>query len=159
MRRHLAYLKYLMRHKWYVLQAAFWLPCSLWLAFWHDWSKFLPGEWLPYARNFYLPDGRRRPFGENDAFTLAWMQHQRRNKHHWQAWVCLMDDGSLRAVPMPRKYVVEMIADWCGAGRAIHGSMDPRSWYAKNKDRMILHEATMETIEGIFAWNFSVWLR
>lgn len=50
-------------------------------------------------------------------------------------------------IKMPDKYVKEMLADWIGAGMAIHGKNDVKSWYKANKDNMILHPETRQWIE------------
>jgi hypothetical protein len=50
---HWRYAKYVARHKWYVFRECLRLGVPLHQALLHDWSKFLPGEWLPYARYFY----------------------------------------------------------------------------------------------------------
>jgi hypothetical protein len=46
------YLAYLLRHRWFVMLACF-REGLYWQGLIHDWSKFLPGEFLPYARYFY----------------------------------------------------------------------------------------------------------
>ena len=52
---YLKYLWYLIKHKWYV--GKFCLEYGLyWKAIIHDWSKFLPSEFIPYARNFFGPE-------------------------------------------------------------------------------------------------------
>lgn len=59
MKRHLKYLSYVLRHKWFVFLAA----CKLgipWLGIIHDLSKFRLSEWLPYARHFHNPDGSHK---------------------------------------------------------------------------------------------------
>ena len=53
--RHLNYLKYVLRHKWFVLLASIRIGAPLWGAIIHDLSKFRPSEWIPYARCFYAP--------------------------------------------------------------------------------------------------------
>lgn len=88
MRRHWAYLKYVLRHKWFVLVAGLRLGVPLWMLILHDWDKFLPDEWFPYARCFYKPDGTKQ-YDETQEFAHAWMLHQHRNKHHWQWWVTI----------------------------------------------------------------------
>jgi hypothetical protein len=57
---HLAYLRYLARHKWYVLLACKSVGASTWAGLVHDLSKFLPSEWLPYLRTFYDQNGRKQ---------------------------------------------------------------------------------------------------
>lgn len=97
MRRHWQYLKYVMRHKWYVFKACLQLGVPLWIAILHDWDKFLPDEWFPYARTFYAPDGTKH-YQESVDFARAWMKHQHRNQHHWQYWCNVQFEGG--ALPL-----------------------------------------------------------
>lgn len=89
MRRHIAYLKYVIRHKWYVF-----LACLRFGLFWrgikHDWTKFLLSEWMPYARTFYAPDGSGQ-YKPDPLFDRAWNHHQKANSHHWQYWLLSPD--------------------------------------------------------------------
>lgn len=94
MRRHWQYLKYVLRHKWYVFLACLELGVPLWIAITHDWDKFLPDEWFAYAQTFYKPNGEKR-YQESVDFAMAWMHHQHRNKHHWQYWL------SVNGSPLP----------------------------------------------------------
>jgi len=158
------------RHKWFVFVEC----CRLgipWLGIVHDLSKFLPSEWLPYARYFYgkwpteEEADRQFPFGtvltkEKVAaqFDVAWLHHQHRNKHHWLRWLLTLDsarsDGKLFPVAMPDRYRREMLADWRGAGRA-YGTPDTRFWYLVNRDKMQLHPETRAWVEeqlGIHDW-------
>lgn len=48
------YLKYVVRHKWFVFWACRALGVPLWQSIVHDWTKFLPSEWFPYVRYFNL---------------------------------------------------------------------------------------------------------
>lgn len=137
----LRYLGALLRHKWFVFVEA----CKLGIPFLgiiHDWSKFLPSEFIPYARYFY-------GIGSKKKFNEAWLHHQHRNKHHWQRWMLTLDsassDGKIHALPMPDRYRREMLADWHGAGRA-YGS-PTKKWYRQNKDQIHLHRETREWIE------------
>lgn len=148
MRRHINYLKYLLRHKWFVLVACWRIGASLRLGFIHDMSKFLPSEWLPYARCFYALDGSKQ-YREGEAFNLAWNDHQKRNKHHWQYWLITWDRGTTEPLQMPRRYALEMVADWMGAGRAITGKWETAAWYEKNKTNMQLHPVTRAQVEAL----------
>lgn len=157
-RGHVAYAWYVARHKWFVLIAGLRTRAPLYRLLIHDWSKLTLSEWVPYVHQFYNPDGSkrsgvRRPDGGYDLadqpyeFQRAWLGHQRRNKHHWQAWVLLGDNGQQIAIRMPRRFVREMVADWMGAGRAITGRWEVQTWYEKNRDVMVLHEATREAVD------------
>lgn len=146
MQRHWQYLKYVLRHKWYVLQAGLALKLPLLMLIAHDWDKFLPDEWLPYARCFYAPDGTKQ-YQESDAFTFAWNLHQKRNKHHWQFWLITWDRGETEALPMPDVFRREMLADWRGAGKAINGKDNTLSWYIDNFYKIKLHDDTRAWID------------
>lgn len=164
MKRHFAYFKYVLRHKWFVLWACRMTGAGLRRGAVHDWTKFLPREWFAYAKHFYNEDGTRRdvrdktgsydPLRQGISFEMAWLSHQR-NKHHWQAWVVLGDGGSVKALPMPEKYVREMVADWVGAGKAISGRSDPRPWYDANKWNMLLHDETRDLVEMLLEELFA----
>jgi hypothetical protein len=147
MRKHLLYLKYILRHKWFVL-----IECAkrgiLWRGLVHDLSKFLPSEWFAYADYFYGPEtsGPLQTHVVREAFDRAWLLHQRRNPHHWQAWVLREDDGATKLIPMPEAYRKEMLADWVGAGKA-QGYPSVNAWYAKNREKMKLHPYTRMWVE------------
>lgn len=144
---HWKYLLYVCKHKWFVFLACIRLGVSLRQAITHDWSKFLPSEWFAYVHFFYTEHK------DKAAFDIAWNHHQKAQPHHWQYWLLITDsdDPRLRALPMPRKYVLEMLADWSGAGRAINGKSDVRGWYEKMKDKIILEDETRKCVETILA--------
>jgi hypothetical protein len=115
---------------------------------------------MPYARYFYgdYPDWNivKHYFayphkwtkqGVEEEFDIAWLHHQKRNKHHWQYWVLFEDSGAIIPLRMPLKYCKEMLADWRGAGRAITGKNETRHWYDRNKANMMLHPETRRWIE------------
>lgn len=141
MKRHLAYLKYVLRHKWFVFLACRRCGASLWRAVIHDWHKFLPSEWFSYAETFYTPAGVKQ-YLESIAFCKAWNLHQKRGKHHWQHWLLTFDRGETVPIEMDEKYAREMVADWWGAGRAITGRWGAYEWYQENRDKIMLQEST-----------------
>lgn len=150
MKRYWNYIKYVLRHKWFVMIACQKLKLHPRVGLFHDLSKFKPSELIPYARCFYAPDGSGQ-YKPDGWFDLAWNHHQKRNKHHWQYWVLQEDSGKVVALPMPLRYVQEMVADWMGAGRAIHGKWEVKEWYCKNKEKMILHTDTEVMIEKLLS--------
>ena len=153
------YLKYVIRHKWFVF-----IECcrfkKYWLGIMHDLSKFRPSEFIPYARYFYgnYPEycgGSYSKYYQADIdrhFDVAWLNHIHRNKHHWQHWLLQKQDGNLKLIPIPPKYLVEMVADWNGAaGIAINGKKDTIDWYQKNKDNIKLNRINRKFVEGKLA--------
>lgn len=152
MKKHARYLRYLLRHKWYVFVAGRTIGVSFWRLLIHDWSKFLPSEWRPYVAYFYgpKPDKNEPDDGAHRIpFDRAWLHHQHLNPHHWQHWILRSDDGAVYALEMPRRFALEMVADWSGAGRAITGKWEVRSWYENNKNKMILHRETRALVEEV----------
>lgn len=142
MSKYLTYLNYVIRHKWFVF-----VECCrqriVWQGIIHDCSKFRPSEFIPYARHDWDSEE------EDKALDYAWLLHQKRNRHHWQFWSLLEDEGGIKVLEMPEKYVKEMVCDWAGAGKAkgVESSVD--SWYQKNKHKMRLHPHTQKQIEKI----------
>lgn len=152
MRRYIAYLKAVIRHKWYVAIEGWKLGVPLHRLIIHDFDKFYPSMLIAYAQNFYNPDGTSRRGKQTEAFKRTWNNHQKRNRHHWQYWLLTMDDGGTEPLMMDRKDILEMIADWRGAGRAYNPDWMPDEtvkWYMKRWDRLILHPATRSLVEAI----------
>jgi hypothetical protein len=154
LKNSLAYLKYLLKHKWFVFLACWRLGVPLRRALVHDWSKLTPAEFGGYKRYFFdrkdeFRKGPLDPKKVDTEFDLAWNHHQKANKHHWDYW-CLVGDkiAPPRPLPMPETYVREMLADWMGAGRAKTGSWDMESWVMLNCPRMLLHPDT-----AMAAWD------
>lgn len=141
----------------------------------HDLSKFGPYEFTQYAHFFhgvvptseqleetglsrsdYIKQSRTEDVTAN--FRSAWNHHQKNNKHHWQSWVMFGDDGNPygQCIPMPDRFVREMVADWTGAGMAISGRNDCVEWYQKNRHKIKLHPITRKRVHellGILADN------
>jgi len=135
--KYLLYSKYLLRHKWFV----FVVSCRLgipWLGLTHDFSKFFHSECKPYAQYFYGVQTE----SVCSRFKVAWNLHQIRNKHHWQWWCLITDDGKIDILPMGDRYRREMLADWIGAGRAKGNGLDILGWYGMNKEKILLAPET-----------------
>lgn len=126
MGRHFNYLKYVMRHKWFVFWAAVELRVPLWIALAHDWDKFLPDEWFPYARCFYAPDGSKQ-YQESVAFARAWMLHQHRNKHHWQWWLEVNIPSHNCSMPLHKTNY--LVWDRGEAQRIVLRNSGPTEWH------------------------------
>jgi hypothetical protein len=149
---HLRYASYVLRHKWFVLVAGLRTHAPLWRLLVHDWTKLLPCEWSPYVRSFYGPWAYKdRPAEVVAAFDAAWLHHQHANPHHWQHWVLREDSGATKVLEMPERYVREMVADWMGAGRAITGRWDVASWYAANREKILLGVGTRARVDELIA--------
>lgn len=115
--------------------------------FMHDLSKFCPKEFFPYAKKFYSSN-------KDDSTELqwkyAWLHHQHKNKHHWNYWV--VNQYTREALPMPRKYMIEMLCDWRSFSRK-WGRLIKDPNHLTNKmlasDVLILHSKTRQELEEI----------
>jgi len=139
-----------MRHKWFVARECF-RHGLYWQGITHDLSKFLPDEWFTYVNQYY---GDNKSPDHIQKFRVAFLTHQKRNKHHWQYWLLFDDFGNFYSLPMPHKYVAEMLADWEGAGRAqgrFPNNDDyyqwTKKWYDKYKDEIFLDDEARNWIE------------
>ena len=150
------YTQYISEHKSYVTAAYMWLvehnlvdpeflsETSTTIAL-HDASKYSTEEYKAYDNYFY---GKKTKEVE-EAFDYAWLHHIHENPHHWQHWVLFNDDNGTYGLEMPKNYVYEMIADWWSFSHKKGDLKEIFSWYAKHKDRMILHANTRKLVEDI----------
>jgi len=126
------------------------VKASLWRLLMHDLSKFSKHELPHYDRQF---------FGDADRpeeFIRAWVHHQNHNQHHWEYWIprtghsrCDPPYPDGEPIPMPMKYVREMVCDWLGAGRAYEGKwIDVKNWtwLEQAYPTMVLHQKTRNSL-------------
>lgn len=115
----------------------------------HDLSKFnLLKETIHYGRQFF--GDQSDPLG----FSYAWNHHQKTNKHHWEYWIPISGHNrggykDMQPLPMPDKYIKEMVADWLGASRAYEGIFPTKNnwpWFEKNFQRIKLHPETRQKV-------------
>ena len=99
---------------------------NLWI---HDMSKFSANEAFGYAmHDFKNPHAKSK-----EGFYLAWHHHKMNNPHHPEYWLNPNSGGALEPLPMPDIYILEMIADWEGAGKTYGSSIE--EWLPKNISR------------------------
>ena len=150
---------YAIRHKWFVFlecaRVALQLkrPYLLWRGLTHDIDKFSPSMLKAYQERFSgdISTGRDstgyyNPHKDStENFQRAFLRHIRRNDHHWQWYVEATEEGE-RVHPMEQDAVLEMVCDWCGAARAQKQTPQPHVWFFANKDKMRIHNHTLELI-------------
>ena len=90
-------------------------------AFTHDLSKFLPCEFIPYARYFYGNELKTDSEILKQEFEKAWEHHYTHNKHHEDYW---------NGKDMPYLYIMQLIADWKGMSRKFGDTA--QEYYLKN---------------------------
>ena len=119
----------------------------------HDLSKYSPSEFIVGAR-FYL--GKKSPNEaerQENGYSLAWMHHKGRNKHHFEYWTDYSPiTKKIEPVEMPLNYVVEMFCDRVAASKIYnlnsYNDNMPIEYFLKAKGRRIIHEKTSELLES-----------
>ena len=123
-----------------------------WQGLRHDLSKYSPSEFIPGAK-YYL--GTRSPNEKERelfGYSLAWMHHKGRNKHHFEYWVDLnMNTKMYEPVPMPLRYVAEMFCDRVVASKIYQGDRYTDSsayeYFIKGNASKKMHEDTAALLE------------
>ena len=122
-----------------------------WQGLVHDLSKYSPTEFRIGAKYY---QGTRSPNAaerEDKGYSEAWMHHKGRNKHHYEYWVDLNPQSKrYEAVPMPRKYFVEMVMDRRAACMTYQGknytSASPLTYFEKSRERTFMHPETQKQL-------------
>ena len=121
----------------------------LWQGLFHDLSKYGPTElWqgVKYYNGKHSPTEDER---RENGYSLAWMHHKGRNRHHWEYWT----DFSVQLkrympVPVPKRFLAEMLCDRVAASKIYKGDAytdrAPLEYLLGGKD--IMHPETWETL-------------
>ena len=95
----------------------------IWQGLTHDLSKY---SWTEFRAGIrYYQNGKRSPNAaerEAKGYSEAWMHHKGHNKHHFEYWTDLdLQTNTYVPMPMPTKYVVEMVMDRISACKIYKG--------------------------------------
>ena len=118
----------------------------------HDLSKYSPTEFWEGARYY---QGNRSPNAaerEDKGYSEAWMHHKGRNRHHYEDWTDMnRQTRSYESVPMPKRYLAEMVMDRIAACKTYEGkAYTPASalnYFLKSRERELMHPKTREELE------------
>lgn len=123
--------------------------CGLyWQGLTHDLSKYSFVEFWTGVKYF---QGNRSPNTaerEEKGYTLAWLHHKGRNKHHMEYWIdyAIDNDHGMEGMKMPNRYVVEMFCDRVAACETYQKDKytlkSAYDYYQKGKARYMLHPDT-----------------
>lgn len=147
------HLKTITHHKWLVLCGCFRVGLY-WQGLTHDLSKYSPTEFWVGARYFQGTCSPNTIERRENGYSLSWMHHKGRNRHHYEYWTDLSrKDRSYVSVPMPRKYLVEMVMDRRAAcmvyqGKDYHPS-SALEYFMKSLERELMHPKTRRELEYI----------
>jgi hypothetical protein len=147
------HFKTITKHKWLVLDGCF--RVGLYrqgLA--HDLSKYSPTEFRVGARYY---QGNKSPNAAERAekgYSEAWMHHKGRNKRHYEDWTDMSKEtGRYESVPMPRKYLVELVMDRRAACKVYEGEKYTPAWalnyLERSRERLLMHPQTLRELTHI----------
>lgn len=108
---------------------------NLWL---HDMSKFSANESFGYA--FY----NRKTNSGKALFDEAWHHHKMNNPHHPEYWFSVSKNGTTEIMEIPKIYLLEMVADWIGAG--VSYGNDIKDWLPENIGRFTFHKDSLSNL-------------
>lgn len=121
----------------------------------HDMSKYSPTEFvvgMKYYQGTRSPNNAER---EAIGYSSAWLHHKGRNKHHYEYWqdYSVAGRGALVPVPMPDKYIAEMVMDRIAASKVYKGKdyTDAASYeyYLLGIDQVPIHPDTAAKLEFV----------
>ena len=115
----------------------------------HDMSKYSPTEfWVgaKYYKGTRSPNNAER---EDIGYSSAWLHHKGRNKHHYEYWIDYSTQaipGGMAPVPMPDRYIAEMLMDRIAASKVYMGDAytdrSPMDYYYRGTDQAPIHPET-----------------
>ena len=140
-KRFFGHTKTVVKHKIEVAKICFKFGLY-WQGIVHDMSKFSPTEFIPSVKYY---SGTRSPIEaekEDKGYSMAWLHHKSKNKHHFWYWVDYDMNQVQAPVRIPLRYVYELLADTIAAGKVYSSNAgkewkqsDPYEYYkAHNRD-------------------------
>jgi hypothetical protein len=122
-----------------------------WQGITHDLSKYSPTEFINGVKFF---TGKASPhYGERASYgySKAWLHHKGRNKHHAEYWADIQPNGQTEPIPMPTRYLVEMMCDRIAASQTYlkkeYTDDAPLNYYTTHRDENKFHDDTRGKLE------------
>ncbi len=154
MTKWIKHLKTINHHKWLVMKYCF--RAGLYKqGLLHDLSKY---SWVEFSVGAKYYQGDRSPNNaerEIKGYSLAWLHHKGRNKHHLEYWIdySLNEGAPMAGMKMPVKYVAEMFCDRIAASKNYNKEEytdgDPLAYFLASKAHYLIHEDTERLLEKL----------
>lgn len=149
------HLKTITKHKIAVTKLCF--RCGLYKqGLLHDLSKY---SWVEFSAGARYYQGNRSPIDrekEVKGYSLGWLHHKGRNKHHWEYW---LDNaaGGIQPLEMPLNYVIEMYCDRTAASKiymkdAYHDG-SAYEYFMRGYHHVLMHPNTKALLEHILIYQ------
>lgn len=126
----------------------------LWQGLRHDLSKYSPTEFWQGVKFF---DGTHSPTEDERrtlGYSLAWMHHKGRNRHHYEYWTDMnRETKCYESVPMPRRYFVEMVMDRRAACMTYQGKAyrddSALQYFERSREKDLMHPETSRQLRFV----------
>lgn len=154
-KKFIGHFKTINKHKFLVTSFCF--KCGLIKqGFLHDLSKYSPIEFwsgVKYYQGYRSPVVAER---ETIGYSLGWLHHQGRNKHHWEYWIDKdYSDLTLKVLKMPLNYIIESTLDRIAASKVYNHDYNDSSAYdflMKGKDRNFMGLENLRRYELLLSY-------
>lgn len=151
MNKFWGHLKTITHHRHLVMRGCFRMGL-IWQGLTHDLSKYSPTEFLAGVRYYQGDRSPNTAEREANGYSLAWMHHKGRNRHHFEYWTDYNPKTRLiEPVKMPLKYVAEMFCDRVAASKIYRGDeyrdTDPLAYFMNSKGIRVIHGETSDFLE------------
>ena len=129
------------KHKWIVMRYCFRMGLIR-QGLLHDLSKYSPTEFLAGAKYWQGDRSPNNAEREDIGISYSWLHHKGRNRHHFEYWIDYDTEAEtlIAGMPVPRRFVAEMIADRIGASTVYLGDKyedtAPYVYLRKSIDRL-----------------------
>ena len=148
----LGHLSTINHHKWLVMKYCF--KAGLYKqGLLHDLSKYSPTEFLVGAKYYQGDRSPNNAEREDKGYSMAWLHHKGRNKHHLEYWIDYSLDPTegMIGLKMPENYLVEMICDRIAASRTYRKEAyqdgDPLAYFLGSKEHYMINQETAQSIQ------------
>ena len=124
----------------------------LWQGLRHDLSKYSPTEFIPGVKYYQGTRSPNEAEREKNGYSLAWMHHKGRNRHHFEYWIDVDPvEKVYKPVKMPLRFLAEMFCDRIAACRVYQGEKytdaSPYDYYQKSKDHILINQETSDLLD------------
>ena len=121
----------------------------------HDLSKY---SYIELKTGFKYYQGYRSPIDaekEEKGYSLGWLHHKGRNKHHWEYWLDFGKDG-IYPCQMPVNYVIEIFCDRVAASmiyqKEKYTDSSALDYYIQGRDKILIHPNTDALIFSLLTY-------
>lgn len=126
----------------------------LWQGLRHDLSKYTPTEFIQGAKYYQGTRSPNEQERELFGYSLAWMHHKGRNRHHYEYWNDYNPQTKcIENVEMPLRFVIEMFCDRVAASKIYNGKnytdADSYNYFLRIKGKRRMHPNTEALLEKL----------